>query len=590
MFGNVKKLNDSVCDNINRVLYDPINVYKPKIGITAHITEYGNSLSDAYTNAIIKAGGIPVVIPISSDDNVLFQLLRNSIDGLLLSGGDDIYPYYMDDEPKKGLGKVSVERDRYELKIIHIADRLNIPILGICRGLQILGVAYGSTMYQDLNNEYDPSKLINHNPPIDKKIPSHKLLFEGCAGRLREIMGVSDGEDFYVNSIHHQALKDIEYPFNVVARATDGVVEAIDAYPEKDILAVQWHPEQLIAGGDTKANLNLFKDLIRRASVYHRARLFHKNNITLDSHTDTPMLFDENTDITNIDEAKVDVNKMKIGDIHSSVMVAYLPQKENIEEGYDKAKKFVLDKLSSIVKNVNDCSDYTCLVRDKKDLIDSFAKSKKAVITGIENGYAIGLDKSMISYLRDKFGIVYITLCHNGDNQICDSASKSNNTNGGLTLFGESVILEMEKNGVLVDVSHAGDKTIDDVLAFATKPIIASHSSVRTLCNHPRNLTDKHIISIAEKGGVIQVCLYSGFIKESGEASYIDAVDHIDYIVKLVGVEYVGIGSDFDGGGELIGCRNANDLIRITIELLNRGYNEEEISLIWGKNFMRLMQ
>lgn len=588
MFVNVEKLNRNIACNINRVVNDPIDVYKPIIGITANMSQYGSSLSEVYSDAVIKAGGIPMIIPIHSDDTLLFELLCNSIDGILLSGGDDVFPYYMDEDPRKGLGDVCVERDEYELKIIYIANKLNIPILGICRGLQILGVAYGSSMYQDIQNEYEGNTLINHNPPIDKTKACHKLIFESCPGRLKDIISTSK-DDIYVNSIHHQALKDVKYPFKVVARSEDGIIEAIDAYPEKDILAVQWHPEQLIKGDESSPHLNLFKDLVRRSSVYHKARLFNKNNITLDSHTDTPMLFDDNNDIMDMEKSKVDILKMKIGDIHSSVMVAYLPQKENTDEGYKKAKEFAVNKLSSIYEKTKLQENSVCIAKNKNDIINAFKENKKAIVTAVENGYAIGYDKSMIGYLKDKFGIVYITLCHNGDNQICDSASKSDNTNGGLSEFGKSVILEMEKNGVLVDISHSGDKTINDVLGMASKPIIASHSSVRSLCNHARNLTDEQIVGIAKKGGVVQICLYKGFIKDDESASYLDAVDHIDHIVKLVGIDHVGIGSDFDGGGELIGCRDTTDLIRITIELINRGYSQSDLSLIWGENFMRLM-
>lgn len=157
--------------------------------------------------------------------------------------------------------------------------------------------------------------------------------------------------------------------------------------------------------------------------------------------------------------------------------------------------------------------------------------------------------------------------------------------------MGYDFVAEMNRLGIMIDVSHAGEETVRDVLATSTKPIIASHSSVRELCDHARNLSDEQIIAIAERGGVIQVCLYAGFIKpEAKTATYLDAVDHIEHIIKLVGIEHVGIGSDFDGDGELIGCRTSEDLIRITMELLRRGYDEEDLMLLWGDNFLRVWE
>ena len=149
----------------------------------------------------------------------------------------------------------------------------------------------------------------------------------------------------------------------------------------------------------------------------------------------------------------------------------------------------------------------------------------------------------------------------------------------------------MNRLGVMVDISHAAESTFYDVLACSRYPIIASHSSARTLCNHPRNLTDAQIKALAEQGGVVQICLYKGFINpEAEKASVSDAIRHINHIVDLVGVNHVGIGSDFDGDGELIGCRSSNELINITMYLLKEGYSDADISQIWGGNFLRVMR
>jgi microsomal dipeptidase-like Zn-dependent dipeptidase len=142
----------------------------------------------------------------------------------------------------------------------------------------------------------------------------------------------------------------------------------------------------------------------------------------------------------------------------------------------------------------------------------------------------------------------------------------------------------------MVDISHTSEKTSFDALAISKQPVIASHSSVKALCNHPRNLSDSLIKAIATRGGVVQICLYPGFIKKGGKASYKDAVDHIDYVVKLVGIDYVGIGSDFDGGETLSDLKAVNEIPKITIELLRRGYSEEDIAKIWGGNLLRVME
>jgi len=209
-------------------------------------------------------------------------------------------------------------------------------------------------------------------------------------------------------------------------------------------------------------------------------------------------------------------------------------------------------------------------------------------LLGVENGYGIGKDLANLQKLADR-GVIYITLSHNGQNDICDSHEGKPEHNG-LSEFGKQVIKEMNRLGIIVDISHTSEKTSFDALEISKYPVIASHSSVKALCNHSRNISDDLMKAIATKGGVIQVCLYGDFIKEDGKATVKEVVDHIDYIVKKVGIDYVGIGSDYDGGGELIGLTNAGDMPQITLELLRRGYSEKDIAKIWGGNFMRVMK
>ena len=214
---------------------------------------------------------------------------------------------------------------------------------------------------------------------------------------------------------------------------------------------------------------------------------------------------------------------------------------------------------------------------------------KKAIFLAIENGYAIGKDLGNLSMFKD-MGITYITLCHNGSNDICDSA-KGEPEHNGLSPFGREVVKEMNRLGIIIDISHTSAKTVQDVLELSTAPIIASHSSSRALCDHPRNLTDDQIKAIAAKGGVVQVCLYNWFLSKQPNPTILDAVAHINHIVQLVGIDHVGIGTDFDGDDteKLIGCRAANEVINLTIELLRQGYTAEELHKLWGDNLLRVL-
>lgn len=587
----LRRLNHEVDQYLGRdQRVSPFLVTKPRIAVSVNISDLGSSVARPYTDAIIRAGGIPIIIPVTEDMDTLLTTLC-SVDGLLLTGGADIHPMYMGEEPLLGLGAISNDRDRYELKLIRLARRLSMPILGICRGHQILGVAYGSVLYQDLPSQHKTDDSLNHAPQINKDLPHHKLRFRTTVpNRLVDILLAEEGEDIWVNSLHHQAIRELLPPFDELAVASDGINEAIDAYPELDILAVQWHPEQLVAGNDER-QLRLFKHICDRALLYKRARAFHSEYITLDSHTDTPMFFAEGFDIKSSDKTRVDLTKMCLGGIHASVMVAYLPQGELSEEAHQQAQAFARTKLDELYRQVAQYPDLAMICRTPEDVVKAQLLGRKAIVPAIENGYAIGEDLDTLESLHRKYGLAYITLCHNGDNAICDSARKSLATHGGLSMYGREVVREMNRLGIMIDISHAGAETVQDVLELSTQPIIASHSSARSLCDHARNLTDEQIIAIADKGGVVQVCLYAGFInEEEREASLIDAVEHIEHIVRLVGIEHVGIGSDFDGDGELIGCRTSEDLIRITMELLSRGYDESELSLLWGENFLRVWE
>ena len=205
----------------------------------------------------------------------------------------------------------------------------------------------------------------------------------------------------------------------------------------------------------------------------------------------------------------------------------------------------------------------------------------------IENGYAIGRDLSNIKKFRDA-GVVYMTLCHNGDNDICDSA-RGTSEHGGLSNFGRSVVAEMNRTGMMIDLSHAAESTFYDVLEASAVPVVCSHSSCKALCDHPRNLTDEQLSAIAAKGGVVQITMYKGFLVKEGDATLDDFMRHLEHAIAVVGAKHVGIGTDFDGDGTIIGCRDASQLINLTRELLRRGYDEATIADIWGRNWLRVM-
>jgi microsomal dipeptidase-like Zn-dependent dipeptidase len=181
-----------------------------------------------------------------------------------------------------------------------------------------------------------------------------------------------------------------------------------------------------------------------------------------------------------------------------------------------------------------------------------------------------------------------MTLCHNGDNDICDSA-RGCNTHNGVSEFGEQVIKEMNRLGIMVDMSHAGEKSFYDALEISEKPIVCSHSNSRILCDHPRNLTDDQLRAIAAKGGVVHTTFYHGFLQKTGEADILDGIKHLEHAIDIMGIDHVGIGTDFDGDGGVCGMRDASDIQQFTRQLLRRRYSETDIAKIWGGNWLRVM-
>lgn len=581
--------------------------HTPLIGITGNFGDKGVELAEGYYQSVLKAGATPVVIPPYADADALGTLL-DSLDGLLLSGGADINPLYLGEEPIPQLHGINYRRDAMEMLLVRMAYDRQLPILGICRGIQVLAAALDGTLWQDIYSPHpsspkgegllssaeqmDPSTLgeagvglLKHSQDLDRSVASHTVQIDEDS-TLYNIMHTNV---LPVNSFHHQAVREAGPHLRVVACSKDGVIEAVESTEHKSVLGVQWHPECFILAGD-ESMMPLFRWLTDEAALYRQARQIHSRILTLDSHEDTPMFFAQGVRFDHRDEhVLVDLHKMNEGALDAGIMVAYIPQKERDEAGLSNARDYAFDTLGKLQTMIANHSEHVELARTPDDLYSLKSSGKKAIMMGIENGYAIGKDIKLLEEFR-KMGVVYMTLCHNGDNDICDSARKSAEEHGGLSAFGREVVAEMNRLGMMVDLSHAAESTFWDVLELSQKPVVCSHSSCRALCDHPRNLTDEQMRALAAKGGVMQVTIYNGFLRTDGKATLRDVVCHINHAVEVMGIEHVGIGTDFDGDGGVPGAASASDLLNLTKALLREGYDEQQLRLLWGENFLRVMR
>ena len=578
-------------ENILNNVYDrfPEAKRQPVIGITANYADGEQRLSQYYYKAVIKAGGVPIVIPPTDDTDVIINTLEH-IDGLLLSGGGDYNPLFCGEEPSTLLHSINSERDLPELLITRLAFNRQIPMLGICRGIQTLAMALGGHVEQDISHH---ANLIKHSQDAARSEATHTI----------DIYPDSILHDIYkqdrlpVNSFHHQAVDNPGIRFKVAAKSKDGIIEAIESCEYKPILGVQWHPECMEEG------LPLFKWLVKQASLYDETKLLHHKILTLDTHCDTPMLFPQGISFDRREpKALVDLEKMTEGRLDATIMVAYLPQPKMGESFSSIVRKMypsdesmrnatpmdyanmIFDRIENIVAQRK---EYISIARTPRELYEDKRHGRKSIMLGIENALAINGDPQNIKHFAQR-GVVYITLCHNGDNDICDSA-KGCNTHNGISRLGEKVIGEMNRLGIMTDLSHAGEKSFYDALEISRLPIVCSHSSCKALCDHPRNLTDDQMRQLAKHGGVAQITLYPGFLRTDGEATVIDALRHLEHAISIMGIEPVGLGTDFDGDGGVKGIANASEILNFTRHLLSRRYNAQDIQLIMGGNFMRVM-
>ena len=552
----------------------------PIIGITGNYEDLTCKLGQGYYKSVAAAGGVPVIIPPVADQDVLVNTL-NHIDALILSGGGDVNPLFVGEEPSPRLRGINQERDLPEMLITRLAYNRQIPILGICRGIQMLALAFGGKVAQDISIQAN----IKHSQDAERSELTHSVkIVEDSL--LYKIYGQ---EKLLVNSFHHQAVKEPGDKFRVVAKSTDGIVEAMESSEFKSIIGVQWHPECFDDG------LPLFKWLVEEAKDFRRANAVHDKVLTLDTHCDTPMFFPKGIHFDHRDpQILVDLHKMTEGRQDATIMAAYLPQPK-IGETFSSKVEFdvpgpteyadlIFDKIEEIV---SENKSYISIARTPGDLYEDKRHGRKSVMFAIENGLALNGQLQNLQHFAQR-GIVYMTLCHNGDNDICDSA-RGCNTHNGLSRFGEQVVREMNRLGIMVDLSHAAEKTFYDVLEISALPVVCSHSSCRALCDHPRNLTDEQMRALAAKGGVMQITIYEGFLRKDGEASIIDLMAHLEHAIKVMGIDHVGLGTDFDGDGGVRGIADSSELINFTRQLLARNYSERDIQKIWGGNFLRVM-
>lgn len=558
---------------------DVLGFHAPVIGISGNFRDGDCTLAQGYYMSVLEAGGTPVVIPPYDNEKSLVSLL-DTLDGIVLSGGADIDPDYLREEPLDCVS-INPRRDAQELLLVHLAVARQIPVLGICRGIQTLAAALGGKLYQDIRTQHD-RPCIEHSQTIARGLPSHQVRLE----KDSVLYGLFQQDSLAVNSFHHQAVKEAPAGFRVTAWGPDGIIEAMESVSFRPILGVQWHPECFILEND-RTMMPIFDWLIGQASLFGRAKELHSKTIILDSHCDSPMLFDEGAHFyKKTPELLVDLHKMTAGRLDTSFMVAYLKQEERDEESLKAAVQKADRLLTLIDDRIGECKGYAAIATTPNELWQNKSKGIKSIVKGIENGYAVGLDIDNVDRFRSR-GVAYMTLCHNGDNDICDS-HRGNNEHNGLSEFGKRVVERMNKTGMMVDLSHASEKSFWDALECSSKPIICSHSSSRALCDHTRNLTDDQMRALARSGGVAQVCLYSGFLKKDGNATVEDAVRHIMHMIDVMGVDHVGIGSDFDGGGGLPGLEDASWFISLTERLMAEGLSDSDLSLVWGANFLKV--
>lgn len=375
-------------------------------------------------------------------------------------------------------------------------------------------------------------------------------------------------------------------------------------------------------------------------ALLKKALEIHDRVLTMDTHADTPLrMIQPGFDMAerhdpNETGSKVDYPRMKEGGLDAIFFAAFVAQDIRDDDGHTRAKALCLQMIDSIEASTQRNADIVGLAINPDDAYALEKEGKRAIYVGIENGYPIGNDVSNVELYFNR-GVRYITLVHSSNNDLADSATDPKGPeHGGISELGAEVVKEMNRLGIMVDVSHGNDSVFYDAVAMSKAPIIASHSNARAVTQHDRNMTDEMLKLMAENGGVVQLTMLADYLRtappnpardsavaelranmkpvsemtpedrtamrqafrELGEkfpsppATVTHVADHIDHIVKVAGIDHVGIGCDFDGGGGIEGVFDASEVMNITIELVRRGYTEEQIEKIWGGNLIRVFK
>ncbi|MCC5842013.1 MAG: dipeptidase [Opitutales bacterium] len=374
------------------------------------------------------------------------------------------------------------------------------------------------------------------------------------------------------------------------------------------------------------------------AALRQRAAHWHSRCLTVDTHVDTPLVmlrpgFDiGQSHDPREDLSQVDLPRMRAGGADAAFFAIYMAQGERTPEGNATARERAFHIHQTILDGLAPYQHLATLAKDPEGIERLRDAGKRIIVLGMENGWPIGRDLSLLETFHH-WGVGYITLCHMLNNDICDSSTDAERgaEHGGLSEFGQAVVREMNRLGMMVDVSHVSDDAFDDCIRLSRAPIIASHSSCRAICDHARNLTDDQLRALRDHGGVAHMTMFNAYVAPVVETSERQAAltefrarfggrdlspeemterrnafrdlnrahpvrlasigqfaDHIDHAVKIAGIEHVGIGSDFDGGGGVETCFDASEWPNLTLELVRRGYSLADLRKLWGENSLRV--